>query len=51
MYRPATASSDLRRLLDARLIVQKGKGRTTRYTASDGLRHDVRLHISHCYKL
>jgi len=37
----ATASSDLRRLLDARLIVQKGKGRTTRYTASDGLRHDA----------
>jgi hypothetical protein len=33
-----TASSDLRRLLDAGLVVQLGKGRTTRYVASDDLR-------------
>ncbi len=39
----ATASSDLRRLLDAGLIVQSGKGRSTRYTASDGLLREVRL--------
>lgn len=36
-----TASNDLRRLLDAELIVRRGKGRTTRYIASDGLRRDV----------
>jgi DNA-binding transcriptional ArsR family regulator len=36
-----TASSDLRRLLDAGLIVQQGKGRTTRYTASERLRSDT----------
>jgi len=40
-----TASSDLRRLLDAELIVQQGRGRTTRYTASEGLRRDVRPHL------
>lgn len=40
-----TASSDLRRLLDAGLISQQGRGRTTRYLASDSLRHDVRLHL------
>jgi Fic family protein len=33
-----TASSDLRRLLDAGLIVQQGRGRTTRYLASENLR-------------
>jgi Fic family protein len=40
----ATASSDLRRLLDAGLIAQNGMGRTTRYAASESLRRDVRLH-------
>ena len=40
-----TASGDLRRLLDAGLIVQEGRGRITRYAASDGLRRDVRLHL------
>jgi hypothetical protein len=39
-----TASSDLRRLVDAGLIIQKGKGRATRYAAGDGLRGDVSLH-------
>jgi DNA-binding transcriptional ArsR family regulator len=39
---PATASADLRRLQDAGLVVQRGKGRTTRYVASDRLRADVR---------
>jgi len=33
-----TASNDLRRLLDAGLVVQRGKGRSTRYVASDTLR-------------
>jgi DNA-binding transcriptional ArsR family regulator len=40
-----TASSDLRRLLDAGLIVRRGRGRTTRYVASDGLHHDLSLHL------
>lgn len=38
---PATASADLRRLLDADLIKQRGRGRTTRYHASDQLRNDI----------
>jgi Fic family protein len=38
---PPTASNDLRRLLDAGLVVQKGKGRTTRYVASKSLRGDL----------
>jgi hypothetical protein len=33
-----TASNDLRRLLDADLVVQRGRGRSTRYVASDRLR-------------
>ena len=33
-----TASNDLRRLLDAGLVVQHGQARATRYTASDQLR-------------
>jgi Fic family protein len=33
-----TASNDLRRLVDAGLVVQRGQGRTTRYVASDELR-------------
>jgi Fic family protein len=42
----ATASADLRRLLDAGLVIQRGKGRTTRYVAADALRAEVaqRLH-------
>lgn len=35
---PATASADLRRLLDSGLIDQQGRGRTTRYWASERLR-------------
>ena len=37
-----TASNDFRRLVDAALVVRRGRGRTTRYVASDGLRSDVR---------
>jgi len=37
-----TASNDFRRLLDAGLVVQRGRGRTTRYVASDALREDLR---------
>ena len=33
-----TASNDLRRLVDAGLVTQRGKGRSTRYVASDDLR-------------
>lgn len=36
-----TASNDLRRLLDAGLLGQRGRGRTTRYLASDSLRAAV----------
>jgi hypothetical protein len=39
-----TASNDLRRLLDAGLIAQQGKGRATRYVASETLR--AHLHRS-----
>ena len=38
---PATASADFRRLLDAGLVVQHGRGRNTRYVAADGLRDEV----------
>jgi hypothetical protein len=37
----ATASSDLRRLVDAGLVVQRGRTRTTRYLASETLRAHV----------
>lgn len=37
-----TASNDLRRLLDAGLVVRRGRGRATRYVASDTLREGVR---------
>jgi Fic family protein len=37
----ATASADFRRLLDGGLVEQKGKGRNTRYYASDRLREVV----------
>ncbi|MEX2106931.1 MAG: Fic family protein [Solirubrobacterales bacterium] len=36
-----TASGDFRRLLDAGLVVQRGRGRSTRYEASESLRTDV----------
>ncbi len=39
---PATASTDLRRLLDAGLVARQSLGRTTRYVASDALRSGVR---------
>ncbi len=39
-----TASNDFRRLLDAGLVVQQGKGRTTRYVASEGLHRDLQKH-------
>jgi Fic family protein len=38
---PATATSDLRRLLDAGLVIQTGRTRSTRYVASDELRRAV----------
>jgi Fic family protein len=38
---PATASADFRRLLDARLVEQEGRGPNTRYHASERLRADV----------
>lgn len=37
---PATASADLRRLLDSGLVTQRGRGRNIRYHASDQLRDD-----------
>jgi Fic family protein len=40
-----TASNDLRRLVDAGLVVQRGKGRTTRYVASEALRRELRDHF------
>jgi Fic family protein len=41
-----TASNDLRRLLDAGLVVQRGKGRNTRYVASDALRGDLQRRLA-----
>jgi Fic family protein len=40
-----TASNDLRRLLDAGLISQLGRGPTTRYVASEQLARGVREHL------
>jgi Fic family protein len=37
-----TASNDLRRLLDAGLVTQSGRGPTTRYIANERLKDDVR---------
>ena len=37
----ATATSDLRRLVDAGLVVQQGRTRSTRYRASEELRQTV----------
>jgi Fic family protein len=36
---PATASADFRRLLDAELVEQRGRGRSTKYLASERLRN------------
>lgn len=41
---PATATNDFRRLLDAGLVVQRGRGRYIRYVASEHLRQDVAAH-------
>ena len=38
---PATASNDFRRLVDAGLIEQTGRGRATRYHAGETLRNAV----------
>lgn len=38
---PASASNDFRRLLDADLVVQRGRGRNIRYVASEELRRRV----------
>jgi Fic family protein len=43
---PPTASNDFRRLLDAGLVVQQGRGRSTRYVASDGLQGEIRVHLN-----
>jgi Fic family protein len=40
-----TGSSDLRRLLDARLISQQGRGPATRYVASEQLARDMEGHL------
>jgi Fic family protein len=40
-----TASNDLRRLLDAGLIAQHGRGPATRYVASEGLADEVRRRL------
>lgn len=37
-----TASNDLRRLVDAGLVITQGRGRSTRYVAGDELRHLLR---------
>lgn len=43
---PQTASADLRRLVDAGLVVQEGRTRTTRYRATDALRALVGTGVS-----
>jgi Fic family protein len=42
---PATASADFRRLMDAGLVEQRGRGRNVDYTAGEGLRADVAAKI------
>lgn len=42
----ATASNDLRRLLDAGLLVQQGRGRSTQYEASELLQGDVKDRVA-----
>jgi Fic family protein len=41
-----TASNDLRRLLDAGLVAQRGKGRNTRYVASNALREELPVRLA-----
>ena len=43
---PATASSDFRRLLDAGLIRQVGRGRNIRYLASEALNKEVEARVA-----
>jgi DNA-binding transcriptional ArsR family regulator len=43
---PATASADFRRLLDAELVEQRGRGRNVSYLASDRLREEIERGIS-----
>jgi Fic family protein len=43
---PASATGDLRRLLDSGLITQLGRGRNTRYQASDVLRREIEEALS-----
>ena len=38
---PPTASGDFRRLLDAGLVSQRGRGRNTGYVASERLRNEI----------
>jgi len=38
---PATASADFRRLLDAGLVEQRGRGRNTRYEGSEKLKQGI----------
>jgi Fic family protein len=38
---PATASADFRRLLDAGLVIQRGRGRNVSYVAAEELRHSA----------
>ncbi|HMI81251.1 MAG TPA: Fic family protein [Solirubrobacterales bacterium] len=42
---PATASADFRRLLDARLVEQRGRGRNIRYLAGEPLREMLGAHM------
>lgn len=43
---PGSATNDFRRLLDAGLITQHGRGPTTHYTASDAFRKEVQRALS-----
>lgn len=43
---PATASADFRRLLDAGLVKQRGRGRSTRYEPSDSLNAEIAAAIT-----
>ena len=42
---PATASADFRRLLDAGLVVQRGRGRNVGYIATDDLRAGIATEV------
>lgn len=41
---PPTASADFRRLLDAGLVIQQGRGKSTRYEPSENLREALGAH-------